>query len=232
MASRKHRKRRERPHHTAAEWLARLTGSDGKGAIQLPPDFVLWMLAGLLAHLDRRGDSYLADLAAGALIHGGGLTVQDDARWRRGAPSHQAALRTIAQAFADLDLRRGRRQDKGAWELLNMVEVAYTGLCVAQNPEGGARGGRPAATPSPRDRTRHPRARGRDPPAPSARGSLEVGGRHGPVHHLGRVPDLTSAEGFVCRRSCRAPRWSACRSGCRSSVATAATLVALARALE
>jgi hypothetical protein len=70
MASRKHRKRRERPHHTAAQWLARLTGSDGKGAIQLPPDFVLWMLAGLLAHLDRRGDSYLADLTAGALIHG------------------------------------------------------------------------------------------------------------------------------------------------------------------
>src|SRR6266850_2352507 len=138
MASRKHRKRRERPHHTAAEWLARLTGSDGKAAIQLPPDFVLWMLAGLLAHLDRRGDSYLADLAAGALIHGGGLTVQDDARWRRGAPSHQAALRTIAQAFADLDLRRGRRQDKGAWELLNMVEVAYTGLCVALKPDGSA----------------------------------------------------------------------------------------------
>jgi hypothetical protein len=137
MASRKHRKRRERPHHTAAEWLARLTGSDGKGAIQLPPDFALWILAGLLAHLDRRGDSYLADLAAGALIHGGSLTVQD-ARGRKGGPSHQAALRTIAQAFADLDLRRGRRQDKGAWELLNRVEAAYTGLCVAQKPDGSA----------------------------------------------------------------------------------------------
>jgi hypothetical protein len=138
MVSRKHRKRRERPHHTAAEWLARLTGSDGKGAIELPRDFVLWMLAGLLAHLDRRGDAYLADLAAGALIHGGSLTVQDDARWRRGAPSHQAALRTIAQAFADLDLRRGRRPDKGAWELLNTVEAAYTGLCVALKPDGSA----------------------------------------------------------------------------------------------
>src|SRR4029453_1617719 len=69
-----------------------------------------------------------------------------------------------------------------------------------QNPEGGARGGRPAATPSPRDRTRHPRARGRDPPAPSARGSPEAGGRHGPVHHPGRVPDLTSAEGLIFAR--------------------------------
>src|SRR4029453_16903857 len=84
MVSRKHRKRRERPHHTAAAWLARLTGSDGKGAIQLPPNFALWILAGLLAHLDRRGDSYLADLAAGALIHGGSLTVHDDARGARG----------------------------------------------------------------------------------------------------------------------------------------------------
>src|SRR4030095_13902194 len=107
MASRKHRKPRERPHHTAAEWLARLTGSDGKGAIQLPPDFALWILASLLAHLDRRGDSYLADLAAGALIHGGSLTVHDDARGRRGGPSHQAALRAIAQAFSHLHLPRG-----------------------------------------------------------------------------------------------------------------------------
>jgi hypothetical protein len=133
MASRKHRKRRERPRHTAAQWLARLTGSDGKGAIQLPPDFALWILAGLLAHLDRRGDSYLADLAAGALIHGGSLTVHNE---RRGGPSHQAALRTIAQAFSDLDLRRGRRPDKGAWELLNTVEAAYAGLCVALKPDG------------------------------------------------------------------------------------------------
>ena len=136
MASRKSRKRRERPHRTAAEWLARLTSNDGNDALQLPPDFVLWVLAGLLAHLDRRGDSHVADLAGGALIHGGGLTVQDDARWRRGAPSHQAALRTIAQAFADLDLRRGRRQDKGAWELLNTVEGAYTGLCVGLKLDG------------------------------------------------------------------------------------------------
>src|SRR4029453_9982997 len=138
MVSRKHRKRPERPHTTAAGGLARLTGSDGKGAIQLPPDFALWILAGLLAHLDRRGDSYLADLAAGALLHGGSRAVPDAARGRRGGPSHQAALRAIAQAFADLDLRRGRRQDKGAWELLNRVEAAYTGLCVALKPDGSA----------------------------------------------------------------------------------------------
>ena len=136
MASRKHRKRREHPHRTAAEWLARLTSSDGKVAVQLSPDFVLWVLAGLLAHLDRRGDWHLADLAAGALIHGGGLAVHP--RWRSGGPAHQAALRTIAQAFADLDLRRGRRQDKGAWEELDMVEAAYTGLCVGLKPDGSA----------------------------------------------------------------------------------------------
>jgi len=138
MASRKHRKRREHPHRTAAEWLALLAGSGGKLGVQLPPDFVLWVLAGLLAHLDRRGDSHLADLAAAALIHGGGLAVHEGSRWQRGGPSHQAALRTIAQAFADLDLRRGQRQDKGAWEVLNAVEAAYTGLCVGQKPDGSA----------------------------------------------------------------------------------------------
>src|SRR5207247_1811931 len=83
--------------------------NDGNDALQLPPDFVLWVLAGLLAHLDRRGDSHVADLAGGALIHGGGLAVPDGARWQRGGPAHRAALQTIAQAFADLDLRPGRR---------------------------------------------------------------------------------------------------------------------------
>src|SRR3989454_12045285 len=125
MASRKSRKRRERPHRTAAEWLARLTSNDGKEALQLPPDFVLWVLAGLLAHLDRRGDSHLADLAEGALLHGGGLAGHDGTRRQGGGPAREAALRAIAQAFADLDLRRGRRQDRVAWEMLDKVETAY-----------------------------------------------------------------------------------------------------------
>jgi hypothetical protein len=138
MASRRPRKRRKRPRRTAAEWLAQLTASDTKETVQLSPNFVLWVLAGLLAHLDRRGDSHLADLAAGALIHGASLAVHEGARWQRGGPAHQAALRSIAQAFADLDLRRGRRQDKSAWDLLNTVEAAYTGLCVGLKPDGSA----------------------------------------------------------------------------------------------
>lgn len=136
MASRRPRTRRERPRRTAAEWLTRLTGSDTKEAAQPSPDFVLWVLAALLAHLDRRRDSHLADLAAGALVHGASLAVHEGARWQRGGPAHQAALRTIAQAFADLDLSRGRRQDEGAWALLNAVEAAYTGLCVGLKPDG------------------------------------------------------------------------------------------------
>lgn len=102
----------------------------------LPPDFVLWVLAGLLAHLERRGDAHLADLAEGALLHGAGLAVHDGTRLQSGGPTHQAALQAIAQAFADLDLSRGRRQGRGAWELLNEVEAAYTGLCVGQKPDG------------------------------------------------------------------------------------------------
>jgi hypothetical protein len=136
MASRKSRRRRERPRRTPAQWLARLTGGDANALGQLSPDFVLWVLAGLLAHLDRRGDSHLADLAAGALVHGASLAVLDGARWQRGGPAHQAALRTIAQAFADLDLSRGRRRDAGAWELLNTVDSAYTSLCVGLKPDG------------------------------------------------------------------------------------------------
>jgi hypothetical protein len=139
MASRRLRKRRERPRRTAAQWLARLTDGDAKGPAQLSQDFVLWVLAGLLAHLDRRGDSHLADLAAGALVHGASLAVRDGAGWQRGGPAHQAALRTIAQAFADLDLSRGRRRDDaGAWQLLNTVDAAYTGLCVGLKPDGSA----------------------------------------------------------------------------------------------
>jgi hypothetical protein len=139
MASRRPRKRRERARRTAAQWLARLTDGNAKGPPQLSADFVLWVLAGLLAHLDRRGDSDLADLAAGALVHGASLAVHEGAGWQRGGPAHQAALRTIAQAFADLDLSRGRRRDDaGAWELLNTVDAAYTGLCVGLKPDGSA----------------------------------------------------------------------------------------------
>jgi len=130
------RESRERAHRTAAQWLARLKGSGGKEAVRLPPEFVLWILAGLLAHLDRRADVHLADLAEGALVHGGGLAVHDGTRWHTAGPAHEAALRAIAQAFADLDLRRGRRQDRGAWEILDKVAAAYTALCVGLNPDG------------------------------------------------------------------------------------------------
>lgn len=136
MASRRPRKRRARPRRTAAQWLARLTGGHAKDSGQLSLDFVMWVVAALLAHLDRRGDAHLADLAAGALVHGASLAVHDGARWQRGGPAHQAALRTIAQAFADLDLSRGRRRDAGAWDLLNTVDSAYTGLCVGLKPDG------------------------------------------------------------------------------------------------
>jgi hypothetical protein len=135
-SSKRGRAPRERGHRTAAQWLTRLTGEQGKDAIRLPPDFVLWVLAGLLAHLDRRGDVQLADLAEGALVHGGGLAVHDGTGWQTAGPAHEAALRAIAQAFADLDLRRGQRQDQGAWELLDQVADAYTALCVGMNPDG------------------------------------------------------------------------------------------------
>jgi hypothetical protein len=134
MPSQKSRKSRERSR-TAAGWLTRLKGGGGKSPLQLPPDFVLWVLAALLSHLDRRGDAHLADLAEGALLHGAGLAAHET-RHQRGGPAHQAALQAIAQAFADLDLRRGRRQDSGAWELLDKVEAAYTGLCVGLRPDG------------------------------------------------------------------------------------------------
>src|SRR2546425_3258855 len=139
MSSRKRRKSRKsrgRRRRTAAEWLARLKGSEGKVAVHLPPAFVLWVLAGLLAHLDRRGDLHLADLAEGALLHGGGLAGHEGTRRQGGGPAREAALRAIAQAFADLDLRRGRRQNRGAWEMLDKVEAAYTGLCVGMTPDG------------------------------------------------------------------------------------------------
>src|SRR6266850_2306297 len=136
MASRKRAKSRERVRRSAAQWLARLKGGEGKAALHLPPDFVLWVFAGLLAHLDRRGDAHVADLAEGALVHGGGLSVHDGTRWQSAGPAHDAALRAIAQAFADLDLTRGRRQDRGAWEMLDKVEAAYTGFCVGLRPDG------------------------------------------------------------------------------------------------
>jgi len=135
-ASRKPRKSRERANRSAAQWLARLKGGEGKAALHLPPDFVLWVFAGLLAHLDHRGDTHIADLAEGALMHGGGLSVHDGTRWQSAGPAHDAALRAIAQAFADLDLSRGRRQDRGAWEMLDKVEAAYTGFCVGLRPDG------------------------------------------------------------------------------------------------
>jgi hypothetical protein len=136
MASRKRGKKRERVHRSAAQWLARLKGGEGKSALHLPPDFVLWVFAGLLAHLDRRGDTHVADLAEGALVHGGGLSVHDGQRWLSAGPAHEAALQAIAQAFADLDLTRGRRPDRGAWEMLDKVEAAYTGFCVGIRPDG------------------------------------------------------------------------------------------------
>jgi hypothetical protein len=136
MASRKRQQSRERAHRTAAQWLARLKGGEGKAALHLPPDFVLWVFAGLLAHLDGRGDTHVADLAEGALMHGGGLSVHDGTSWQSAGPAHDAALRAIAQAFADLDLARGRRQDRGAWEMLDKVEGAFTSLCVGLKPDG------------------------------------------------------------------------------------------------
>src|SRR6266508_3915522 len=33
-------------------------------------------------------------------------------------------------------VRRGRRQDRDAWEMLDKVEAAYTGLCVGTTPDG------------------------------------------------------------------------------------------------
>lgn len=97
---------------------------------------MLWVFAGLLAHLDRRGDAHVADLAEGALIHGGGLSVHDGTRWQSAGPAHDAALRAIAQAFVDLDLTSGRRPDRGAWEMLDRVAAAYTSFCVGLRPDG------------------------------------------------------------------------------------------------
>ena len=134
--ARKPKKSRERARRSAAQWLVRLKGGEGKAGLHLPPEFVLWVFAGLLAHLDRRGDAQIADLAEGALIHGGGLSVHDGTRWHSAGPAHEAALRAIAQAFADLDLTRGHRQDRGAWEMLDRVEAAYTSFCVGLRPDG------------------------------------------------------------------------------------------------
>ena len=133
---RKPKKSRERTHRSAAQWLTRLKGGEGKAALHLPPDFVLWVFAGLLAHLDHRGETHVADLAESALIHGDGLSVHDGTRSHSAGPAHDAAHRAIAQAFADLDLSRGRRQDRGAWEMLDKVEAAYTGFCVGLRPDG------------------------------------------------------------------------------------------------
>ena len=104
MASRKRQSRtrtksRERARRTASQWLIRLKGGEGKAALHLPPDFVLWVFAGLLAHLDRQGDAHVADLAEGALIHGGGLSVHDGTRWQSAGPAHDAALRAIARGL-------------------------------------------------------------------------------------------------------------------------------------
>jgi len=133
--SRKGPESRERARRTAAQWLTRLKGGEGKAALHLPPDFVLWVFAGLLAHLDRRGDAHVADLAEGALIHGGGLSVHDGTRWQSAGPAHDAALRSIAQAFADLDLTSGRRPDRDAWEMLDRVAAAYTSFCIGLRPD-------------------------------------------------------------------------------------------------
>jgi len=60
--------------------------------------------------------------------------VHDGTRWQSAGPAHDAALRAIAQAFADLDLTHGRRQDRGAWEMLDKVEAAYTGFASGSDP--------------------------------------------------------------------------------------------------
>src|SRR5438132_11515708 len=133
---RKPKKSRERTHRSAAQWLTRLKGGEGKAALHLPPDFVLWVFAGLLAHLDHRGDAHVADLAEGALIHGGGLSVHGGTRWHSAGPAHDAALRAIDQEFADLDLSRCRLQDRGAWELPDKVETAYTVFSFGLRPDG------------------------------------------------------------------------------------------------
>src|SRR5262249_33557811 len=136
MASQKRGKKRERAHRSAAQWLARLKGGEGKGGLHLPPDLDLWVFAGLLAHLDRRGVTHVADLPQGALIHRGGRRVDGLTRQLRAGPGHEGVLRSSAQAFADLDLTRGSRPARGAWEMLDRVEAAYTGLCVGIRPDG------------------------------------------------------------------------------------------------
>src|SRR5207253_1049465 len=85
------KKSRERTHRSAAQWLTRLKGGEGKAALHLPPDFVLWVFAGLLAHLDHRGDTHVADLAESALIHGGGLSVHGGTRWHSARPARDEA---------------------------------------------------------------------------------------------------------------------------------------------
>ena len=127
---------RARAPRTPSQWLARIKGGEGRSALHLPPDFVLWVFAGLLAHLDCRGDTHVADLAEGALAHGGGLSVHDGTRWQSAGPAHDAALRSIAQAFVDLDLTSGRRPDRDAWEMLDRVAAAYTSFCVGLRPDG------------------------------------------------------------------------------------------------
>src|SRR5258705_4234405 len=101
--SRTRTKSRERARRTASQWLIRLKGGEGKAALHLPPDFVLWVFAGLLAHLDRQGDAHVADLAEGALSHGGGLSLHDGTRWPYARPAHGPDPRAIAPAVADLD---------------------------------------------------------------------------------------------------------------------------------
>src|SRR5947199_9845972 len=100
IVSRKPKKSCERAHRSAAQWLTRLKGGEGKAALHLPPDFVLWVVAGLLPHLDHRGDTHVADLAESAPIHGGGLSVHGGTRRHRAGPAHRAARRPTAQGDA------------------------------------------------------------------------------------------------------------------------------------
>src|SRR5207249_6277144 len=94
IVSRKPKKSRERAHRSAAQWLARLKGGEGKVALHLPPDFVLWVFAGLLAHLDRRGDAHVAELAEGALVHGGrGVRARRHALAERRPPARRGPSR-------------------------------------------------------------------------------------------------------------------------------------------
>src|SRR5262249_60417324 len=88
---------RARAPRSPSQWLARLKGGEGKSALHLPPDFGLWVFAGLLAHLDRRGDMHVADLAEGALAHGGGLAGHGGTRRQSARPAPGAAARAAVQ---------------------------------------------------------------------------------------------------------------------------------------